>query len=133
MPKLFVLIDAEPTRASLTSFSLQNEQTKFVFMTQHITLPNTWTPPKYRFGQMVKQGQIVVMEYYPPGSYRASQHGEGWVYGVAEPDSEDTEHFPESCLRPLNPEELQALITEEIESHSQRVAVLKEQLEQALV
>ncbi len=100
-------------------------------MTQNIILPSTWTPPKYRFGQMVKQGQIVGMEYYPPGSYRACQHGEGWIYWILlDQNADDTESFGESSLRPLNPEELHTLIEAEVKSHTTRVAALKEQLEQ---
>ena len=98
-------------------------------MTHHITLPSTWTPPKYRFGQLVKQGEIVGMEYFEKGTNRALQHGEGWIYWIVFDNSEETETFQESSIYPLNPFELHALIQAEIESHSQRVAALTEQLE----
>ena len=103
-------------------------------MTQHITIPSTWTPPKYRFGQLVKQGEIVGMEYYPLETNRTqyrNQHGKGWMYSVLpSPCSCDTETFGESSIKPLTPEELHALIALEIKSHATRVAALKEQLEQ---
>ena len=71
------------------------------------------------------------MEYYAPGTNRASRHGEGWIYWVLlDPNAEDSESFGESGIRPLKPEELHTLITEEIESHQRRVTALKEQLEQ---
>ena len=97
---------------------------------QTFTIPSTWTPPKYRFGQLVKQGEIVGMEYYASGTNRAFQHGEGWLYWIAlDSGAEETETFQESSIKPLNPEEIKVLIQTEIESHSQRVAVLTEQLE----
>ena len=73
------------------------------------------------------------MEYYASGTNRALQNGEGWIYWVSLDNgngAEETETFQESSIYPLNPEELRTLIQAEIKSHSLRVAILTEQLEQ---
>ncbi len=75
------------------------------------------------------RGETVGMEYYEKGTNRALQHGEGWIYWIVFDNSEETEIFQESSIKPLNPFELNTLIQAEIKSHEERVAVLTEQLE----
>lgn len=75
--------------------------TKFyrVIAMKNIEFPEHWQAPKYKLGQQVKQGQIVGVEYHPPGTKRACNFGEGWTYWVLlqEPE-EDLEAFRESNI-----------------------------------
>lgn len=78
-----------------------------------ITIPNSWTPPKYHFGQRVKQGEIISLEYHPPSTQRSDELGQGWTYTVL-PDeySDSVEICKERQIEPLTPSESRAEVQE---------------------
>lgn len=85
-----------------------------------IKIPSDWTPPKYNFGQMVRQGEIVGME---------NHFDAGWHYWVRpDANSEDTQSYPEFQINPFSPEELRALLHSEIQFHQSKITALVEQL-----
>lgn len=94
-----------------------------------IIIPSIYPQPKYRFGQIVKQGRIIGMEYFPPDMKISDSKDEQWYYWVSEDeDSMDLNQFNEAQIEPLSPEELQTLVKDEIDFHNSCIAVLKEQL-----
>ncbi|MDZ8138225.1 MAG: hypothetical protein RM049_23445 [Nostoc sp. DedQUE04] len=96
-----------------------------------IRIPSDWTPPKYYFGQRVKQGQITGVEYHPPGTQIAYELGKGWVYRVLRNElCETAEIFIEKDIKPLTAQELEEKIQAEIEFHASKVTALAKQLEE---
>lgn len=96
-----------------------------------ISMPNDWIPPKYHFGQWVKEGLIIGCTYYHAGSKPAYQYKQTWRYCVlpdVQADAEDIKYFLESEITPLTPEELFTKIQTEIDFHVSRVAALNKQL-----
>lgn len=96
-----------------------------------IRLPGNWDRPKYQFGQQVKQGKIVGMEYYPEGSRASHQYGTEWRYTVIPhelDDAEDVTYYHESGIEPLAPEELRQRIQAEIDFYQSKVTALQTQL-----
>lgn len=96
-----------------------------------IIIPSVYKQPKYRFGQLVKQGRIIGMEYYPPDLSRMTNQKEEWSYWVLAEEIEestDLNMFAEAEIEPLATEDLQTLVKDEIEFHTRSIAVLKEQL-----
>lgn len=77
----------------------------------NISFPNHWERPKYSLGQTIKRGQIVGMEYNPPGTRRAHELGKGWSYTVMLDEfEEDVEIIRESAIKLPSTEDLQAEI-----------------------
>ncbi|MEH2177412.1 hypothetical protein [Nostoc sp.] len=97
-----------------------------------IRFPSHWPQPKYHFGQLVKQGRIIGIEYQSPGTRRAYDLGEGWIYAVLIDDQGyDADQLKESEIKPPSLEDLQAEIDYEkslVEIHQSNKAVLTEQL-----
>lgn len=94
-----------------------------------IAIPNVYPQPKYRFGQIVKQGRIIGMEFFPPDMKISDGEDEKWHYWVSEDeDSLGLKQFSETEIEPLTAEELQTLVKDEIDFHNSCIAVLKEQL-----
>ncbi|MBD2771174.1 hypothetical protein [Iningainema tapete] len=89
-----------------------------------ISIPSNWTRPKYQFGQRVKQGEIIGMEYW--------QVEDCWRYWVLpDPNNfEESQSFLEDLISPLSPEESRALIHDEIKSYQSKIAALVSQLKQ---
>ncbi|QKQ75587.1 hypothetical protein [Nostoc sp. TCL240-02] len=98
-----------------------------------IAIPSVYKQPKYRFGQMVKQGRIIGMEYYPPDLVKITDETEEWRYWLLENDEEilDLNMLAESEIEPLTSEELQAVVKDEIEFHQRSIAALREQIKQS--
>ncbi len=96
---------------------------------KYIPLPSTWNLPKYRFGQLTREGYIVGMEYRPPG-FQISVDAEGeWFYWVTKSlESDDLSSCDESNIELLSSEEMQSLVADEIEFHKHRIAALVQQL-----
>ncbi|MDZ8240573.1 MAG: hypothetical protein RMZ69_26055 [Nostoc sp. ChiQUE01a] len=98
-----------------------------------INIPNHWKTPKYSLGQLVKHGQIIGIEYQPPGTRRAYDLGEGWYYSVLINEQEyDVENLKESDIQPPSREKIDAKIDELkalIEFHQSSAAFLSKQLE----
>ncbi|BDA74401.1 hypothetical protein CAL7716_085670 [Calothrix sp. PCC 7716] len=101
---------------------------------KNIEFPDHWTLPKYKLGQHVKQGQIVGVEYHPPGTRRSYTFGEGWHYWILIHElEEDIENLPESYIKPLTPEELRSVVSEQqalIEAYQKNIAALTKQAEE---
>ncbi|MEH1808481.1 hypothetical protein [Nostoc sp.] len=98
-----------------------------------ICIPSDWTPPKYHFGQWVKEGLIIGCTYYHAGSKPAYQYQQIWRYCVLpdpQSDAEDIMYFLESEITPLTPVEFLAKIQAEIDFHQDRIAALTQQLNQ---
>ena len=96
-----------------------------------IIIPSVYKEPKYRFGQLVKQGLIIGMEYYPPNLKIATEKDEEWHYWILEEETDESTNlnmFTESEIEPLSLEDLQALVKDEIEFHQRSIAALKDQL-----
>ncbi|MEH1908889.1 MAG: hypothetical protein V7L05_20705 [Nostoc sp.] len=92
-------------------------------------IPNSWTPPKYHFGQRVKQGEITGLEYHPPGTQRAYELGQGWSYTVLLDEYSDyVEIYKESQIELPTPESRKEILVN-IGLYESRLAALKEQLE----
>ncbi len=95
-----------------------------------IRFPSHWKTPKYYLGQRVKQGEIVGLEYHPPGTQRAYELGEGWTYVILPTDySEEVEIKSEHNIELLPPSESNKEIKELIDLYQNRIATLTEQLE----
>lgn len=90
-----------------------------------INLPNHWKPPKYAFGDRVKQGVIVGLENYPIDSYLGQKYGRKWRYTLL-PDKteEEVDYFLEGEIEPLLPEEIRTEIQAEIQFHKTALDVL---------
>nr|MDZ8056727.1 HNH endonuclease [Nostoc sp. EkiNYC01] len=97
-----------------------------------IPFPSHWRKPKYYFGQQMKQGQIVGIEYHPPGTQAAERFGENWTYWVlVNNDDIDTESFTEQNLKPMSQEDLLSEIEylkANIATQEKSLAALVEQL-----
>jgi hypothetical protein len=94
-----------------------------------INLPTSWTLPKYHLGQRVKQGEIIGLEYHPPGTQRACELGDGWSYTVLSDEySGAVEICEEGQIQLLTPADRNKEVRELIELHQKRVAALTEQL-----
>ncbi|MDZ8138226.1 MAG: HNH endonuclease [Nostoc sp. DedQUE04] len=99
-----------------------------------IRFPSHWSVPKYHLGQLMQQGEIVAMEYHPPGTKRASVFGEYWTYFLLCGDQEDDiESFREENLQPLTCVELQEEIESKkafIQTMESNIKALSEQLKE---
>ncbi|MEH2148602.1 HNH endonuclease [Nostoc sp.] len=97
-----------------------------------IRFPSHWPRPKYHFGQLVKQGRIIGIEYQSPGTRRAFDLGLGWIYAVLLDDQGyDTDQLKESEIELASLEELENEINYEkslVEIHQSNKAALTEQL-----
>lgn len=97
-----------------------------------IRFPNHWRKPKYYLGQQMKQGQIIGIEYDPPGTQAAERFGENWTYWVlVNNDDIDTESFIEQNLKPMSQEDLLSEIEylkANIATQEKSLAALVEQL-----
>ncbi|MFN6559988.1 MAG: hypothetical protein RMY28_009290 [Nostoc sp. ChiSLP01] len=103
-------------------------------ITNAIKLPSTWIPPKYHPGKQVKQGEIIGMEYHPPGTKRARELGKGWFYTVMIDELEDdVEIIKESAIELPSGEDLLSEI-DSLDSLAQtchsKIASLEEQLKE---
>ncbi|MHC5719539.1 MAG: hypothetical protein ACYTX0_47715, partial [Nostoc sp.] len=89
-------------------------------------IPNSWTAPKYHFGQRVKQGEITGLEYHPPGTQRAYELGAGWSYTVLLDEYSDyVEIYKESQIE-LATQESHKEVQELIGLHQIRITSLTE-------
>lgn len=99
-----------------------------------ILIPGHWESPKYSLGLMVKRGQIIGIEYHPPGTRIAYELGKGWSYTVMLDEfEEDTEITRESDIKPASSEQLQAKINSLrnlIDACQSNIAILTQQLEE---
>ncbi|QKQ75609.1 hypothetical protein [Nostoc sp. TCL240-02] len=96
-----------------------------------IAIPSIYPQPKYRFGQIVKQGRIIGMEFFPPDMKIADEREEQWHYWLLEDkESLDLNMFPESKIEAFTSDELEALVKDEIEHHQRSIAALREQIKQ---
>ncbi len=101
-----------------------------------IRFPSHWSQPKYHFGQLVKQGRIIGIEYQSPGTRRAFDLGKGWIYAVLLDDlGYDTDQLHEPEIKPPSLEQLQAEIEYEkslAQIHQKNLVVLDEQLSEVV-
>lgn len=75
-----------------------------------IHIPGHWSPPKYYFGQLVKQGRIIGLEYQPPETKRGYELKQRWTYSILMDDEYEVECFPESSIEPASPQDLRRQI-----------------------
>jgi hypothetical protein len=96
-----------------------------------IPLPPNWSQPKYRFGQLVEQGWIVGLKYYPEASALGYQKSE-WQYHVL-PNWVDSggDIIPESKIKPYPPEKMNEELQTEINIHLRQIENLKFQMNNA--
>ncbi|MEH2274403.1 MAG: hypothetical protein V7K40_06230 [Nostoc sp.] len=95
-----------------------------------IAIPNSWTPPLYRLGQRVKQGEIIGLEYHPPGTQRAYEFGQGWSYTVLLDDySAEVDIYKERQIELPTDSESHSCVQELINQHQIRITALTEQME----
>ena len=107
---------------------MPEETPKIIADSFKIRIPSHWTPPKYHFGQWVKQGIIVGCDYYPRDRAAAYQYKEAWRYSVLPDfyaDAESIETYQESEIKPFSPEELRAALEADIAFHELRLTELK--------
>ncbi|MEH1779724.1 MAG: hypothetical protein V7L26_11525 [Nostoc sp.] len=102
---------------------------------KNISFPNHWESPKYQLGQQMKQGQIVGIEYHPPGTKRESIFGENWTYCLLMNDLDsDVEIFREQNLQPLSRVELLSEIESKkalLEVYQNNIAAMSELIEES--
>jgi hypothetical protein len=95
-----------------------------------ICFPSHWKKPKYHLGQGVHQGEIIGLEYHPPGTRRAYDLGEGWTYTLLIDEySNDVELCTEREIKPLEPSELREEVQTLIDLYQSKITALTEQLE----
>lgn len=87
-----------------------------------IPIPSDWEAPLYQFGQHVKQGQIVGMEYFLKDDEIYKQTGVNWCYWCA--DARQLKMYAECQIEPLSTEEIKELIN----AHGQEIETLRTQL-----
>ena len=89
-------------------------------------MPSTWGLPLYLLGQFIKQGQIIGVNYYPPGTPAAKEYEEeGWSYLVMPSmDSDILLHLSESEIKSCLPDQACAFLQTEIDKHQSKVAAL---------
>ncbi|WP_334826689.1 hypothetical protein [Nostoc sp.] len=96
-----------------------------------ISFPSHWKSPKYSLGKRVKQGEIIGIEYYPPGTQRAYELGVGWTYTVLLDDyCSEVDTYKECDIQLLTDSESHKEIQELIDQHQDRIAALTEQFEE---
>lgn len=94
-----------------------------------IALPPNWSQPKYRFGQLVEQGWVVGMRYYPESSALGYQKSE-WQYQVLRDWLDDEgEIVLESKIKPHPNADKE--LQEEINLHLRQIENLKAQMSAA--
>lgn len=89
-----------------------------------IPIPIDWEAPKYQFGQQVKQGQIVAMEYLPSYSEVYKQTGVSWCYWCSSGLERQLKMYAECQIELLKEDEIKTLI----ESRSEEIEMLRAQL-----
>ncbi|MEH1828279.1 MAG: HNH endonuclease [Nostoc sp.] len=111
--------------------AMPEETHQIIAEQSNIRFPSHWKKPKYQLGQLVKQGEIIGVEYHYPASLMADEFGEGWTYWVLiDKHAADVESFSERNITPLSNLELQQSVQSEIEFHQSKLAALTEQLTQ---
>jgi hypothetical protein len=111
--------------------AMPEETPQIIAQKSCIRFPSHWAIPKYHLGQRVSLGQIVGLEYHPPGTLRAYELGEGWSYWVCRDEMSDSvESCKEEHIKPLSPAEIKEEIQAEIDFHASKVTALTEQLEE---
>ncbi|BDA74359.1 hypothetical protein CAL7716_085250 [Calothrix sp. PCC 7716] len=85
-----------------------------------ISYPANWTAPKYQFGQMTTDGQILGIEY---SNGNAFKH-EGWFYWVLVGQGKELEMYMEDEIELLAPSQIKELI----EARAAEIEILKGQL-----
>ena len=93
-----------------------------------IPIPLDWTRPKYHFGQLVQQGWICGICYYPSYS-PLYKDGSGWSYEIIiDWNSEDYHLIPEEQIKPYDPKEAAKKLNHEIDNLHIRATALEQQL-----
>lgn len=117
---------------SNVSKTMPEETSTFPNTENYVIIPSHWTRPLYRLGQMVKQGQIIGIEYQPPGTKRAHDLGVGWNYTVLpNPIEFEVENVRESDIKLLTASDLQSQIKYQSECAkilTENLSILREQL-----
>jgi hypothetical protein len=112
--------------------AMPQEASEIINPGNFLRIPSHWESPKYSLGQMVEQGQIIGIEYQPPGTLRAYELGVGWNYTVLLDDQGlDVENIRESSIRQLTVSGLQSEIERQkliVKIHQKKLSILDEQL-----
>jgi len=98
-----------------------------------IHIPGHWNTPKYKFGQLVKHGRIIGLEYRPPETKRGYELKEKWIYSVLMNDEYEVECFSESSIEPASPEDLKEEIAYQknlTDIRQKNLAAFQEQLQE---
>lgn len=98
-----------------------------------IYIPGHWDVPKYQFGQLVKQGRIIGLEYQPPETKRGYDLKERWIYSVLMNDEYEVECFSESSIEPASPQDLKQEIAYQkilTDIRQKNLAAFQEQLQE---
>ena len=97
--------------------------------THNITFPKNWNQPKYQLGQLVRQGWIVGMRYYPKNSAMGHTYHVGWHYDVV-PDwlEVDATYHTEKDIESYSPEETVAELQAEIDALTLQIEALQDEM-----
>ena len=95
-------------------------------MENTIFFPKNWTQPKYQLGQLVRQGWIVGMRYYPKNSALGNTYYPGWHYDVVPNwlETEATYHIEEE-IELYSPQETVAELQAEIDALTLQIEALR--------
>lgn len=100
----------------------------------HIFIPQDWTQPKYQLGQLVEQGWIVGMRYYPGYSAMGRTYQSGWHYDIVHDWlGTDTTYHMEEEVQPYSPEETLAKLQAEIDTLTARIGVLRSAMDNVFI
>ena len=95
----------------------------------YITFPKNWTLPKYKLGQLVRQGWIVGMRYYPKNSVLGHTYHSGWHYDVVTDWLEvDATYHTEEEIKPYSQEETVAELQAEIDALTLQIEALRDSI-----
>lgn len=90
-----------------------------------IPIPSTWELPKYQFGQLVKQGLILSMEYYPQNTPASEEFGVGWAYWCSDDgDANCMSKYMECEIELLSEIDIKTMI----QSRAEEIEMLRAQL-----
>ncbi|MBD6620028.1 hypothetical protein FNW02_30590 [Komarekiella sp. 'clone 1'] len=87
-------------------------------------MPRTWKQPLFAIGQRTQQGRIIGI------NYSTQKQSEGWYYSVlVNETSGQVVQLPETQVRLLSKQEIEAKILAEIDLHLARLTILQQELD----
>ncbi|WP_193200218.1 hypothetical protein [Nostoc sp. MG11] len=87
-------------------------------------MPRSWKQPLFTIGQRTQQGRIIGI------NYSTQKQSEGWYYTILiDESSGQVVQLPETQVRLLSKQEIEAKILAEIDLHLARLTILQQELD----